>query len=65
MINEMKSFSKPPTMVGIVMNAVCVLFGEKEDWDSAKKILNRMTFLTELLEFNVDGLPERRLTKLK
>ena len=52
-------------MVGIVMNAVCLLFGEKEDWDSAKKILNRMTFLTELLEFNVDTLPERRLIKLK
>jgi dynein heavy chain len=38
----------------MVMNAVCLLFGEKEDWDNAKKILGRMTFLSELIEFNVD-----------
>jgi dynein heavy chain len=54
MINEMKSFKAPPALVGIVMNSVCLLFGEKEDWDSAKKILGRMTFMSELLEFNVD-----------
>lgn len=65
MINEMKSFKQPPTLVGMVMNAVCLLFGEKEDWDSAKKILGRMTFLSELIEFNVDQVPERKLLKLK
>ncbi len=65
MINEMKSFKAPPSLVGLVMNAVCLLFGEKEDWDSAKKLLGKMTFIPELLEFNVDILPERRLVKLK
>jgi dynein heavy chain len=65
MINEMKSFKAPPTLVGIVMNAVCLLFGEKEDWDSAKKVLGRMTFLSDLLDFNTDNVPDRRLAKLK
>lgn len=65
MINEMKSFKAPPTLVGIVMNAVCLLFGEKEDWDSAKKILGRMTFLSDLIDFKTEALPERRLQKLK
>lgn len=65
MINEMKSFKAPPALVGIVMNAVCLLFGEKEDWDSAKKILGRMTFQSELIDFNVDNLPDRRLVKLR
>ena len=36
------------------MNAVCLLFGEKEEWDSAKKLMGSMTFLTDLKEFNVD-----------
>jgi dynein heavy chain len=65
MINEMKSFKAPPSLVGMVMNAVCLLFGEKEDWDSAKKLMGRMTFIPELIEFNVDNIPERRLIKLK
>ena len=47
------------------MNAVCLLFGEKEDWDSAKKVLGRMTFLSDLIDFNTDNVPERRLVKLK
>lgn len=51
MINEMRSFKQPPPLVLVVMNAVCLLFGEKEDWDSSKKILGRMTFLNELIEF--------------
>jgi hypothetical protein len=33
------------------MEGVCVLFGEKEDWDSSKKLLGKMTFMQELVEF--------------
>lgn len=65
MINEMKSFKSPPTLVGIVMSAVCLMFGEKEDWDSSKKLLGRMTFISDLVDFNTDLVPERRLAKLK
>jgi len=47
------------------MNAVNLLFGEKEDWDSAKKVLGRMNFLESLLDFNVDQVPERRWAKFR
>lgn len=35
MINEMKALKTPPALVMTVMSAVCLLFGEKEDWPSA------------------------------
>lgn len=54
MINEMKALKQPPSLVQIVMGAVCVLFGEKEDWPSAQKLLGRMTFIADLLEFQVE-----------
>lgn len=37
-ITEVKSFKTPPGLVLITMEAVCVLLGEKPDWDSAKKV---------------------------
>ena len=40
----MKSFKSPPELVGIVMNSVCCLFGIKETWDDAKKLLGQMNF---------------------
>lgn len=43
------------------MCAVNLLFGEKEDWPSAQKLLGRMTFIQDLLEFDVTQVPERRL----
>jgi dynein heavy chain len=39
-ITEIKSFSKPPPLVLVTMEAVCILLGEKPDWDAAKKVLN-------------------------
>lgn len=47
-------------MVGVVMNAVCLLFNEKEDWDSAKKLLGNMKFLDSLVEFKPETVPEKR-----
>jgi dynein heavy chain len=38
-ITEMRTFSKPPPMVKMTMEAVNTLLGEKTDWDTAKKVL--------------------------
>jgi Microtubule-binding stalk of dynein motor len=38
-IVEMKSFSKPPALVMLTMEAVCTLKQEKPDWEAAKKLL--------------------------
>lgn len=57
-MNIMKSFVKPPALVQFVMDSVCLLFGQKEEWDSSKKLLGQMTFLDELKSFDFDKVPE-------
>ncbi len=47
------------------MEAVCLLFGEKEDWVTSKMLLGKMTFMQELIDFNVDKIPEKRFFKLR
>ncbi|KAJ1441552.1 dynein heavy chain, N-terminal region 2-domain-containing protein, partial [Ochromonadaceae sp. CCMP2298] len=64
-ITEVKSFTNPPTAVRIVMEAVCVLLGEKEAWDNAKKVLGRSDFLDMLVNFDKDNIAESRLKKLR
>lgn len=64
-ITEVKSFTNPPTAVRIVMEAVCVLLGEKEAWDNAKKVLGRSDFLELLQNYDKDNIPESRLKKLR
>jgi dynein heavy chain, axonemal len=48
MFAQVKSFQNPPEAVRTVMEAVCLLLGESQDWDSAKKVLGRTSFITDL-----------------
>jgi len=64
-ITEVKSFTNPPTAVRVVMEAVCVLLGEKEAWDNAKKVLGKPDFLEQLQNYDKDNIPESRLKKLR
>jgi dynein heavy chain len=45
-ITEIKSFAKPPPLVQMVMEAVCVLLGEKSDWDTSKKAWSHCLYLS-------------------
>ena len=63
-INEVKSFPKPPPAVVTVMEAVNLLLGEKMDWDTAKAVLSRSTFMDELLNYDSGNVPPDRLRKL-
>lgn len=47
-IVEVKSMSKPPRGVVLVMRAICCLLGEKADWESAKTVLGDVQFLSRL-----------------
>ena len=38
----------PPPFSQLTMEAVCILRGEKADWDSAKKLLGESNFMTSL-----------------
>lgn len=64
-ITEVKSFTNPPNAVRIVMEAVCTLLGEKEQWDNAKKVLGRSDFMELLTGFDKDNIPEKRLKVLR
>ena len=63
-ITEVRSFPKPPPAVRTVMEAVCLLLGEKMDWDSAKAVLGRSTFMEELLKYDSENVPAPRLKAL-
>ena len=64
-ITEVKSFTNPPTAVRIVMEAVCVMLGEKESWDNAKKVLGRSDFMELLTGYDKDNIAEAKLKKLR
>lgn len=38
-IGELKSFTKPPPLVMLSLEAVCVILGEKTDWESCRKVV--------------------------
>ena len=38
-IAEIKGFMNPPAVVVLVLEAVCILLGEKTDWSGAKQVM--------------------------
>ncbi|ETV90921.1 hypothetical protein H310_14407 [Aphanomyces invadans] len=63
-ITEVKSFTKPPEAVETVMSCVCLLLGEKQTWDAAKKVLNDSAFIERLMNYDKDNIPAPLLKKL-
>ncbi|OQR99780.1 dynein heavy chain, partial [Thraustotheca clavata] len=64
-ITEVKSFTKPPQAVQVVMEAVCIMLGDKPDWDTSKRLLSRPTFMQELKEYDKDNIPPKILKSIK
>ncbi|KAK1931064.1 Dynein heavy chain 6 [Phytophthora citrophthora] len=64
-ITEVKGFVKPPQAVQVVMEAVCIMLGEKADWDNSKRILSRSTFMSELKEYDKNNIPPVILKKIR
>ena len=64
-ITEIKSFAKPPPLVQTTLEAVCILKGEKTDWDSAKKMMGDTKFLPSLFDFDKDNIAEAKIKKLQ
>ena len=64
-ITEIKSFAKPPPLVQTTLEAVCILKGEKTDWDTAKKMMGEGTFLKSLFDYDKDNIAESKLKKLQ
>lgn len=64
-IAEIRVFKQPPDMVVMVMEAVCILMGQKPDWATAKTMLGDAQFLNKLINFDKDNIPLSTLKKLK
>jgi dynein heavy chain len=63
-IQEVKSFPSPPRMVATVLEAVCILMGYKETWDEAKKLMNQMNFLEQLMSFDKDAVNPKVMARI-
>jgi dynein heavy chain len=55
-ISEMKALPNPPVGVRMVMEAICIMFKEKTDWDTAKKMLSNMGFLKSLQDYDKESV---------
>ncbi|CAI2733353.1 unnamed protein product [Schistosoma spindalis] len=64
-ISEIRVFTKPPQLVQTVMEAVCIMLGQKGDWATAKTVLNDSNFLRKLVEYPKDEITDGQLKKLK
>jgi dynein heavy chain len=64
-IAELKVFSKPPELVLMVLEAICVLFKVKPDWESSKKLLGDAQFMKKLQEYDKDNIQEALAKKLR
>ena len=65
-ITEVKGFVKPPLAVQVVMEAVCIMLGEKPDWETSKRVLSRSSFMNDLKDYdkdNINPLVSKRIRK--
>ncbi|CAK4159090.1 unnamed protein product [Aphanomyces euteiches] len=64
-IMEIKTFVNPPVLVHVVLNAMCVLFSVEPSWENAKRLLSDVNFISSMLNYDKDNIPEHTLTKLE
>ena len=64
-VSEVRVFNTPPELVQTVMEAVCILCGQKTDWASAKVLLGDGNFLKNLQNYDKDKIPDSMVQKLQ
>ncbi|KAG6615415.1 Dynein heavy chain [Phytophthora cinnamomi] len=64
-IVEMKSFTNPPQLVRLAMQAVCVLLDVPPTWSEALRILADIRFLERLRNFNRDSIDPSLIDRVK
>ncbi|XP_050431508.1 dynein axonemal heavy chain 2 [Adelges cooleyi] len=63
-LSEVKSFSRPPERVKLVLEAVMTLKQSEPSWAEAKRQLGDPNFLNQLKDFDKDHIPEKVLKKI-
>jgi len=64
-ISEIKTFANPPALVKYTLETICILLGEKQDWDSVKKMLANTNFIDRLKTFDKDNISSSIINNLK
>lgn len=64
-ITELKSFTSPPQLVRLVMQAVCVLLGRPPTWTEALRTLADIRFLERLRSFDRDHVDPSLIARAK
>lgn len=64
-ITEMKSFTNPPQLVRLVMQAVCVLLGSPPTWAEALRTLADIRFIERLRSFDRDHVDPLLIERVK
>jgi dynein heavy chain len=64
-IAELKVFTKPPDLVLMVLEAICILFKAKPDWEQSKKLLSDSQLMKKMQDFDKDNIPESTTKKLR
>ncbi|KAI8801429.1 dynein heavy chain and region D6 of dynein motor-domain-containing protein [Cladochytrium replicatum] len=64
-IAELKVFTKPPELVLMVLEAICIFFKVKPDWENSKKLLSDPQLMRKMAEYDKDNIPEVITKKLK
>ena len=69
----MKSFVKPPALIRLTMDGLCIMMQQKgkkgeggtDYWEDARKLLSEpLNLLKRLERFNRDNIPESVITKM-
>jgi hypothetical protein len=57
-INELGSYSKPPSSIVLVGNAICILMNEIPSWENFKKLVKakRPTLIQSLSTYDKDKI---------
>lgn len=64
-IAEIRMYQQPPEGVKLTLAAVCILFKEKTDWDSAKKLMSNSGFTQSCITYDRDSIPSSIINRLK
>jgi len=62
---EVRSFCRPPPLVTMVMEAVCILFGRRPTWDESKKLLQGARLLDDMIHYDKDNIAPVIIAKLQ
>jgi dynein heavy chain len=64
-IIEFKKYLKPPETIKMVMEAVCILLGERSDWNNAIVVLGQMDFLQRIVNYPKESVSNSTFKKLR